>query len=301
MFKQKLFFIVVLTAIFFIFSGCKKEREGSRYSFKDTKAFEKLSLRERNLKKLKYFKKKMDKSFHFMDMEPFLIISDLPENEMERISARSVMLPAKIMWANYFNKKPDKDITVMLFNGQKSYKRWAVQLFGDKDLSYFGYYSGRDRILVMDINTGSGTLIHELTHALIVYDFPNVPDWFNEGFASLHEGCSIRNEEIIGLLNWRLPGLLKDIETNNLRPLSEMILARDFYVHRSGSNYAQSRYFFMYLQKLGKLKQFYKVFKKEYSQIKKNDVLIIEKMFGKTIKVVEQEYIDWVKRQKLTN
>ena len=37
----------------------------------------------------------------------------------------------------------------------------------------------------MNIGTGGGTLVHELTHSLIAFDFPHVPDWFNEGLASL--------------------------------------------------------------------------------------------------------------------
>jgi predicted DNA-binding transcriptional regulator YafY len=54
-------------------------------------------------------------------------------------------------------------------------------------------------------------LAHELTHALIVYDFPDVPTWFNEGLGSLHEGCRIERTRIVGVPNWRLGPFQKAI------------------------------------------------------------------------------------------
>ncbi len=73
--------------------------------------------------------------------------------------------------------------------------------------------------MLMNVGTGTGTLVHELTHALIKPDFPQVPSWFNEGLASLFEQCTLDNGDICGLPNWRLPDLQNAIRKNELRSL----------------------------------------------------------------------------------
>ena len=108
----------------------------------------------------------------------------------------------------------------------------------------------------MNVGTGTGTLVHELTHALIAPDFPNVPDWFNEGLASLYEQCSLGPDTITGHENWRLPALQKAIQSGKLRPLSELIADDDFRNNeRVGLNYAEARYLMFYLQEKGQLRQ----------------------------------------------
>ena len=116
--------------------------------------------------------------------------------------------------------------------------------------------------MLMNVGTGTGTLVHELTHALIAPDFPDVPDWFNEGLASLYEQCSLDGDTIIGHENWRLPALQKAIKGNELRSLAEMIADMDFRAdERVGINYAQARYLMFYLQKQRLLKKFYADFR----------------------------------------
>jgi len=92
-----------------------------------------------------------------------------------------------------------------------------------------------------------------------------MPDWFNEGLASLHEQCRFREDEsgpwIEGLENWRLPGLQKAIRQKRLRPLKTMIEANDFRGPLEGTNYAQARYFCLYLQREGLLVSFYQNFR----------------------------------------
>jgi hypothetical protein len=107
--------------------------------------------------------------------------------------------------------------------------------------------------------SGTGTLVHELVHALIKPDFPDVPDWLNEGLGSLFEQCTLAGGSIRGLENWRLPALQRAIRADKLRPLSDLIEDPRFYADRHvGLNYAQSRYLLMYLQEKALLERYYK-------------------------------------------
>lgn len=237
---------------------------------------------------------RLDESFEVVVRPPFVVAGDMSRQRLEACTRQSVVAPAQAMWAGYFNKKPDKVITALLFTGDKSYRSWAKKLFNDDRLPHFGYYRPTDRTLVMNISTGTGTLVHELTHALIAYDFPQVPNWFNEGLASLHEQCTVGPKKITGLTNWRLSGLQAAIKAGKLRPLRELATKRDFYGRQQGLNYAQARYFCMYMQRLGLLRKFYKHFRAKHAG-RDADVKAIEHIFKKKLPQIEKAYIAWVK------
>ena len=223
---------------------------------------------------------------------PFVVIGNLPAGEIRRLAAGSVVRPARAMWRSHFRRRPTDVITVLLFRDAKTYQAGARKLFGDTDVPYFGYYRPARRALVMNIATGTGTLVHELTHALIAYDFPSVPTWFNEGLASLHEQCTVSEDGIVGAVNWRLPALQKAIRAKTLRPLGELIARDDFYGRLRGLNYAQARYFVMYMQEKRLLRGFYRRFRSTHAK-PGAAVGAIEAVFGKRLKEVEAEYLKW--------
>jgi hypothetical protein len=148
-----------------------------------------------------------------------------------------------------------------LFSTKDSYEHYAHQLYRDRGISIYGYYKPRERTLVMNISTGGGTLVHELTHALVAFDCAEVPDWFNEGLASLHEQCRFREDErgpwIEGLINWRLPRLQKELAAERVPSLVDFIQDGDFRGEREAVNYAQARYFCLYMQRRGVLEKYY--------------------------------------------
>jgi hypothetical protein len=199
---------------------------------------------------------------------PFVIAGDLSEADLAAWHRRTIGPAAKAIGNCYTKTSPSQPITILLFSEEKSYRRNAERLFGDRSVSVYGYYKPTLRTMVMNISTGGGTLVHELTHALVDFDFPAVPDWFNEGLASLHEQCQFRADEsgidgpfIEGLVNWRLPALQKAIAEGRLRPLEELIGSNDFRGRLEGLNYAQARYFCLYLQEKGLLRKFYHAFR----------------------------------------
>lgn len=235
---------------------------------------------------------RLDDSFAVFSTPPFVIAGNMPSDELRKHVQDSIVSPAQALYASYFNARPDKVITVFLFADEKSYRDWARRLFGDANVPYYGYYRHADRTLVMNIATGSGTLVHELTHALIAFDWPTVPLWFNEGFSSLHEQCQVQSDRLVGLPNWRLPALQEAIRRNSLTGL-EKLPAGDFYGPDRGMNYAQARYFCQYLQHRGLLRQFYRAYRVA-AQNGQTFEQVVQTVCGGNIGQVDQDMRRWV-------
>ncbi len=236
---------------------------------------------------------RLDGSFNVHISAPFVVAGNISADMLKKYSHWCVSVPAQAMWTNYFDRKPTDTITVLLFADGGSYRYWAKKLYGDTKVAYFGYYRPDKKVLLMNISTGTGTLVHELTHSLIGYDFPHVPLWFNEGLASLHEQSSVDETQIIGQVNWRLPALQKAIHLKKLRPLRDLITKQDFYGPLLGINYAQARFFCMYMQKRGLLQKFYKHFRDNHNG-PGSEERAIEHVFGRSVDEVEAEFLDWV-------
>jgi hypothetical protein len=231
---------------------------------------------------------------------PFVIGGDFAEAELIRFYDRTIGPAARAMACSYFDTPPDKPISVLLFAGEESYNRYARQLYGDEGIWVYGYYKPHLRTLVMNIGSGGGTLVHELTHALIDFDFPRVPAWFNEGLASLHEQCHIRTDEkgIEGLLNWRLDGLQQALGSGRLRPLASLIGDNDFRGSQESLNYAQARYFCLYLQEQGVLEEFYRRFRANQKQDPLGMKTVLEVFPGRSWESLDAAFRAWAAEQR---
>ena len=126
-----------------------------------------------------------EERFNAVSAPPFLIAGNGSPQQLARYRDGTVTAATKALSAQFFTTPPDEPVLILLFESAGPYKRLAKKWFGDDDVPHFGFYRHADRTMLMDVSTGLGTLVHEMTHALIAPDFPGVPDWFNEGLASL--------------------------------------------------------------------------------------------------------------------
>jgi hypothetical protein len=222
-----------------------------------------LGVEEKSRALLQEWKTKFDaERFNYTVAGPFVIAGDGSADRIARYRDGTVLAAARALRATYFEKQPTEPVLILLFERAEPYKRLAKKWFGDADVPHFGFFRRAERVMLMNVGTGTGTLVHELVHALIAPDFPDVPDWFNEGFASLYEQCSLSGDTIKGHENWRLPDLQEAIRKDRLRPLEEMIRDPQFYGDPLvGINYAQSRYLMFYLQEKGLLADYYRRFR----------------------------------------
>lgn len=209
-------------------------------------------------------RKRVPQGFTIIIQKPFVVIGDESPDVVKRRAEKTIKWTVDMLMQDYFEKDPYDIIDIWLFKDEKSYYKYAKDIFGDEPTTPFGYYSETEKALVMNISTGGGTLVHEIVHPFVRANFPECPAWFNEGLASLYEQCGEKDGHIYGYTNWRLKGLQTAIKQGlvpsfkNLFSMSEY----EFYTQDKGTNYGQSRYLCYYLQEKGLLVKFFHEFYK---------------------------------------
>jgi len=243
-----------------------------------------------------WLRKRLPARFHIEVAPPYVVTGDLGRHGVRYNLKRGVLNPAKALHATYFDKRPPRPITILLFKKFQSYAHWAKVLFNDTDVAYFGYFKPSDRTMLMNLGPGIGTLYHELTHALMAVDFPGVPDWFNEGLASLHEGAYVSRNRFVGMVNWRFPALRQALRAGKLRTLKDLVTADDFYTRQVGMNYAQARHFALFMQRQKLLRKFYRYFRDHPDS--NLGLSALEHIFGYKIARIDREYRAFLRRMR---
>jgi hypothetical protein len=194
---------------------------------------------------------------------PFVIAGDLDVARLERAYRETIVPARRALAIAFFDRNPDKPVTIVLLSGDDAYERCASALEGHRRAAYAGFYERKERRLLVNLDTGEGTLAHELTHALAHFDFPDMPEWFDEGLASLFEEARFSEDRlhITGRGNWRSRDLLPALRDGTLRPLESLIGETRVRNDHQALDYAHARYFCLYLQHRGLLEAFYRKFR----------------------------------------
>jgi hypothetical protein len=213
----------------------------------------------RHINELK--KKIPGQQFTIVVQSPFVVIGDGTPAAVKSQSETVRWAVAKLK-QDYFEKNPAEILDIWLFKDEASYKKHTRELFNYEPDTPYGYYSSEHKALIMNIETGGGTLVHEIVHPFIEANFPECPPWLNEGLGSLYEQSGEQNGHIYGYTNWRLQGLQYAIRDRAVPPFKTLMAmnTRAFYYEDKGTNYSQARYLCYYLQERGLLVKFYKEF-----------------------------------------
>ncbi|MFT3694283.1 MAG: DUF1570 domain-containing protein [Kofleriaceae bacterium] len=223
---------------------------------------------------------------------PFVVVGDGGEREVKKIANGFLHDKVTMMEKDFFAKRPDKLIEVWLFHDEKSFRRGAKKFFDDEPDTPFGYYSPTASALIMNVD-GLGTLSHELVHPYMEVNFEDVASWFNEGLASLFERPSEKKGHIIGLPNWRLPNLKREIKAKTLPSLAKLVATdRDAFYKADWDAYAQARYLVYYLQEHGKLKDFYDAY--HDNQKDNTGRTALEQVLGEDLDTFDPKWRAWV-------
>ena len=209
-------------------------------------------------------KKRLPSSeFEIVVEKPFVVVGDGGRRAVEGHARGTVRWAVTLLKKDYFAKDPKEILDIWLFKDSASYNKHATELFGGKPSTPYGYYSPAHKSLVMNIETGGGTLVHEIVHPFVEANFPECPPWLNEGLGSLYEQSGEQDGHIRGYTNWRLPGLQRAVRRGGLTPFKTLLAmdGRAFYDEDPrGTHYAQARYLCYYLQERGLLARFYREF-----------------------------------------
>lgn len=223
---------------------------------------------------------------------PFVVIGDSPAAEVKRVTTGFLRSKIALLEKEYFSKRPDKVLEVWLFKNERSFRKGAKKFWGDDPGTPYGYYSPDAGALIMNAS-GLGTLSHELVHPYMEANFPDVPSWFNEGLASLYERPSEKKGRIIGLPNWRLPNLKREIKAKTLPKMSTLLgTTRDQFYEANYDAYAYARYIVYYLQEQGKLQEFYKKFLEDKKDL--TGISALEAVLGESLDTFEPKWREWV-------
>jgi hypothetical protein len=201
------------------------------------------------------------REFTIVIQSPFVVIGDGTPAAVKS-QAETVRWAVEKLKQDYFTKDPAEILDVWLFKDEASYRKHTRALFGDEPDTPYGYYSSAQHALIMNIETGGGTLVHEIVHPFVEANFPDCPAWFNEGLGSLYEQSGEADGHIHGYTNWRLPGLQKAVRARAVPSFKTLTATSTsaFYNQDKGTNYGQARYLCYYLQERGLLVKFYKEF-----------------------------------------
>lgn len=200
--------------------------------------------------------------FSIVVQRPFVVIGDEPKQAVQQRAEGTVKWAVERLKQDFFLNDPRDILDIWLFKDAASYEKHTRVFFGETPTTPYGYYSSSHKALIMNIETGGGTLVHEIVHPFMEANFPECPPWLNEGLGSLYEQCGEVKGHIHGFTNWRLPGLQQAIKAAHV-PSFKTLTAMDtsaFYNEDKGTNYGQARYLCYYMQEKGLLIKFYREF-----------------------------------------
>ncbi len=238
--------------------------------------------------------------FICLKRENFLIACDLDPGPAEYLVDGVFDFCRRALINAYFDRlpSPQKTINLYLFRNYSSYVTGLRRFFNMDPISPYGHYGHSQKYLVINYETGPGTMVHEMTHALMADDFPEAPIWLAEGMASLYEQCRAEGNVLRGEDNWRLPELKAALGHGNLTPLARLLAMTPatFRSEKESLNYAQARYFCKYLEELGVLTVVYKDFR-DRCQLDPTGSRFISKALGKSIETIDNAWRRWVSFQ----
>ncbi len=239
--------------------------------------------------------------FGVVRRDMFLFASDLPEKEFDRLVNGVFACGRYCLARDFFDIPPRKVVTVYVFRDMESYRRGLRDFFAMKPISPYGHYGHSQRYIVVNYATGPGTLVHELTHALMADDFPSAPIWISEGMASLYEQCRVEKDSLRGDPNWRLPELKRALKSDSVTPLADLFgySASEFRYSKESLHYAESRYFCMFLEERGLLRPLYHLYRDTVSA-DPTGRKAVERAFGQPLEEVEKAWRLWLATQEWT-
>lgn len=239
---------------------------------------------------------RLEPSFRVISRPPFVLAGDVADGQLDHLYREMIQPTSRALSLMYFDQEPHQPVTVVLFASESTYRATAMRIDRRSAANYHGFYIRDDRRLMINASTGEGTLSHELTHALAHFDFPHMPEWFDEGLGSLYEECDFSEDglRLTGHSNWRLNHLLHAMHHRQLGGLERLVASREIRNEKQAVDYAHARYFCLFMQERDLLPLFYRKFRANVAQDPSGLQTLREVFNVSTLDSVDREFRNWV-------
>lgn len=231
----------------------------------------------------------------------FVVFSDLNEELTYKLIDTDVRYTIDAMSGNFSRKLPTNVTPIYLFEDFNKYKEFVLKNYdiAENDISPYGFYKISKNVIVIRYVGWKGSILHEITHRFTRTDFPTMPSWFDEGFASLNEKSTFKDGKLIGEFSLRIIPLRRAIENNTYTSIEQMMKTDDeeLYGKRTSFYYAQSRYLLMYLQENGLLETYYKNFRDTFNE-DETGISQLETLLNKPISSINEDCLEYIKNFK---
>lgn len=226
--------------------------------------------------------------FRVVAVPPFVVVGGGPEHEVNAFADEVIGWAVRGLQRELFDRHPRRIVEIWALRTAGSYSSWAGEAIGGTPSSPYGVYSPCAGAIIVNRGLGDGTVVHEMVHVFVDVDFPSAPTWLNEGLGSLYEQPAERDGHIVGLVNWRLPGLQRRLREGTAPSLSDVMTTSrfSFYGENAGIHYAIARYLFFYLQERGALRRYYRAFRDGDA----DGVATLEHVLGEPIERIEARW-----------
>lgn len=230
---------------------------------------------------------------------PFVLAGDFSEAELDGLYRDTIQPVTEALWRCYFDRRPDRPVVIVALKNEPTYRKAALALDGYPATGYAGYTQRSQRRVVFNAATGTGTLMHELAHVLASFDFPDMPEWFDEGLASLHEEAVFSPDRLTltGATNWRIGQLAGALRTGELPELEVVLRSHSFRGEGEGLNYAVVRGLCLYLQERGILSHFYRKFRAGVGSDPSGLQTLRELLGAGSVRDIDADFRKWIARQ----
>jgi len=227
---------------------------------------------------------------------PYVVIGDANPANLKVVDD-VLNVVSGLLGRTLFTNKPTSSFIVVIASDMQDF----TQKLGGKPTSA-GFYNQANRTLTIRRGTGTGTIVHEFTHALHFTDMEARgqihPSWVREGFGSLYEESDPRADHLEGLVNWRLPILKKALQTGKAFPLRALMEdSRRCFTANVDIAYAMSRYLLFFLQSKQLLFPWYARYCDDYAA-DPTGIKTLEKVYGKPLDEFEKDWIEFVQMLK---
>lgn len=209
---------------------------------------------------VEYWHRLLSDDGHAIGRPPFVLAGTLSEAALQTWYEETVRPASLVLGRQYFDRCPDWPIIILLFHDEATYRAEAERLFGDREISRHGYYRPHLHTMLVNVSDGRSALLHELTHALMAFDFPEAPAWLREGLSTLYEDCRIdaASVSLVPQSKSRKKTLEEAFRQGYLPSLESLLCETRFDGPDGPVYYALARHFCLYLEHHGEMASVYR-------------------------------------------